>query len=494
MADKVVSRLPPPSTEDLRIAAGRFEYANRATVGGNYDIAIGCLRTSCRLVPGNLSYRQALRKVEKTKYKNNRRGSALAPLTTLTTRMRLLGASRRKEYRKVLEYGEAILARNPWDKGAQLHMARAADALGMEALAIWILQQAREKDPKDVDVNRALARLLEKDGHFQQAITMWELVRKARPQDVEAQDKAKELAATATIARGNYAGAAQNAGEAVATRTAGAEPPPKALGKPGVADTQQMSPVKTREAREEAVLRARLADDPGNVDAYVRLAALHVRHGQLAEARSLLEQGLEATRGAFEVAVALADLEVEPLRQQLARTEEQLKLKPQEAKLQKAHAELAAQINARELECFRLKAEHDTEDRTSRYELGVRLLRAGQVEEAIGVFQAVRAEPRLRWKALMQLGYCFKARQNWPLARRNFEEALSGMPGGEETPRKELLFCLAEGYADGGELPRAMELAMELANLDYGFRNIGRLLEEWQGRAQGNNSVKATGK
>src|SRR5205085_1812980 len=110
-------------------------------------------------------------------------------------------------------------------------------------------------------------------------------------------------------------------------------------------------------------------------------------------------------------------------------------------------------------------------------------------------FQGVRSEARLRWKALVQLGYCFKARQNWPLARRNFEEALAGVPQGEDGQRKELLFCLAEGYADGGELPRAIELAMELANQDYGYKNIGRLLEEWQGRsAQGSGSVRATGR
>ena len=58
-------QLPPPSNEDLRIAARQFEYANRASVGGNHDIAIRCLQDSCRLAPGNLSYRQTLRKVEK---------------------------------------------------------------------------------------------------------------------------------------------------------------------------------------------------------------------------------------------------------------------------------------------------------------------------------------------------------------------------------------------------------------------------------------------
>src|SRR5437764_1461878 len=52
--------------------------------------------------------------------------------------------------------------------------------------------------------NRALARLLEKAGHFAEAIKLWELVRQAHPADVEAQHKAKDLAASETIARGHY--------------------------------------------------------------------------------------------------------------------------------------------------------------------------------------------------------------------------------------------------------------------------------------------------
>jgi hypothetical protein len=42
------------------------------------------------------------------------------------------------------------------------------------------------------------------------------------------------------------------------------------------------------------------------------------------------------------------------------------------------------------------------------------------------------------------------------------------------------MFQLATGYAENGELPRGIELGCELANLDYGFNNIGALIEQWQ--------------
>lgn len=48
--------------------------------------------------------------------------------------------------------------------------------------------------------------------------------------------------------------------------------------------------------------------------------------------------------------------------------------------------------------------------------------------------------------------------------------------------RKELLFLLAQGAAENGDLQKAVDLGNELANEDFGFRDIGRLLDEWQER------------
>ncbi len=104
----------------------------------------------------------------------------------------------------MLECGEEILSRNPWDVSAQMDMAESAEAMDFVELGIWLLEQARQKDQKDANVNRALARLYEKCGEFNRAIALWDLVRTAEPSDMEAQGKAKDLAASETIARGNY--------------------------------------------------------------------------------------------------------------------------------------------------------------------------------------------------------------------------------------------------------------------------------------------------
>jgi tetratricopeptide (TPR) repeat protein len=483
MADHAPSRLPPLTPEQRRVAAGQFERANQAIAKGNFDYGIQLLLNCCKLDPTSLIYRRTLRQAQKAKHGNNQRGSALAALTTSAAKVRVKAALRAGEYAKALEYGEQILVRNPWDTGAQLGMAAAFDGLGLLDLAVWTLEQARQNNANNVKVNRAMARLCEKRGNFAQAIILWELVRRADPKDEEAQHKAKDLAASDTIARGNYA-------SSVGDKHADAESPDEqapeeTAAEAPVAQTQVATPpAQDRTAREAAPLLAKLKTDPANRLLYLQLATLYRRAEQFDQARDILQQGLGPTGNHFDLAVELADVDIDPFRQNLALTEHKLETVPDSEELRKIRARLFKEINTRELALFRQKADRYPTEMGHRFELGVRLLRAGQLDEAIRALQAARADPRYQWKALMYLGYCFKQRNNWRLAQRNFEDALGHLPAGEERIRKELLFQLAQGAAETGDLPKAVEVGYELANLDFGFHDIGRLLDEWQSRMQ----------
>ena len=488
MADHDAAPLNP-TPDRRRIAAGQFERANQVIATGNYDYGIQLLLMCCKEDPANLVYRQALRQTEKAKYKNNLRGSRFAFLTTWATKAKLKAAKQTRDYLTVLEHGEAILVRNPWDVGTQMDMAEAARTLGLLDLAVWILEQARQKDPRDATVNRALARLYEQRGNFSQAIALWELVRKAVPHDVEAQHKAKDLAASATIARGRYEDAVQRtpSGEADGdeedeedTATEAKKPAPS----PYLHAGRTAEPAGDRNSREVATLRARIEADPTHAGTYLHLAGILRRTGQLDQARDVLRQGLGPAGNPFEMSLELADLDIEPFRQNLAITEAKLEANADDGELRKIRIRLLKEINTREMDLYRQKADRYPTEQVHRLELGIRLLRAGQVDEAIRELQAARADPRLHWRALLYLGYSFKSRNNWRLAQRNFEEALHHLPAGEDGSRKEILFQLAQGLAEAGELARAVDLGCELANLDFSYRDIGRLLDEWQSKLQ----------
>jgi len=366
--------------------------------------------------------------------------------------------------------------------------------LGLLDMAVWILEQARQKSPDDPPVNRALARLYEKRGNFAQAIALWELVHKVDPGDDEALSKVKDLAANETIARGQYESAvAGSSGRFPRNNDDTDEPETPRPGNPARKRTEpsarperadsdsDTSPLEKRAAREVTTLKARVESNPTNANAYLQLAALYRKNGQLDQAKALLTRGLGPTGNDFELTVELADLDIEPFRQNLAITEQRLEDSPDE-ELRRIRVRLLKEINSRELDLYRMKAERYPSDTSSRFELGVRLLRAAQVEEAIRELQAARNDPKFLWKSLLYLGHCFKSRNSWKLARRNFEEALQNLPQSEEGARKELFFQLAQGCADAGDLQEAVNYATELANLDFGYRAIGELLDVWQER------------
>jgi serine/threonine protein kinase len=195
---------PPGSPEQSRAAAGQFERAAEVLGHGNYEYGLRLLASCCKLDPANLMYRQALRKAQKAKHRNTPPNKTLGWLTGLPSRARLKTAKRIGDHQRVLELGEEMLNQNPWDLGTQMDMAAAAEGLGLLNLAAWILEEARQTERKDLNLQRALARVYEKLGKLSTALALWESVRKAAPDDGDAHRKAQELAARDTIARGGY--------------------------------------------------------------------------------------------------------------------------------------------------------------------------------------------------------------------------------------------------------------------------------------------------
>jgi tetratricopeptide (TPR) repeat protein len=473
MSRQSEASVQPPTPEERRVAVGQFERANQVLATGNHDYGTQLLLNCCKLDPGNLLYRKALRRAQKVKHKNNLKGSKLSFLTNSPAWTKLKAAKTANDHLRVLECGEEILNRNPWDVSAQMDMAESAEALEFTDVAVWMLEQARHKDEKNATVNRALARLYEKCGEYNRAIALWDLVRSTDPGDLEAQHKAKDLAASETIARGNYA-----------AKVEGNAPPPKDSALERVLERTEGSSSQDRIQREVTSIRARIEKDPTNSLAYLQLAAVYRRADLPNDAAKVLAEGLLPTGNSFEIASELADVEIEPFRRNLAVLERKLTANPADDELRRLRVQLLREINSRELNLFRQKAERYPTDMAHRLELGIRLLRAGQSDAAIIDLQAARSDPRQRGRALQFLGHCFKSRKNWRLAERNFEEALQALPANDENTRKELLFLLASGAAENGDLNKAIEMGYELANIDFAFRDIGRLLDEWQAKLQ----------
>ena len=433
--------VPSPTADQKRIAQDSFAQAREAIAERQLDYAIALLLTCCKLDPGNFFYRQTLRKTQKDKFGNNLRGSRFAFLTTPRWKAKVKGAKRSRDYLRVLEHAEQVLCRNPWDMGTQMDMAEAFDALGLSDLAVFTLDQARQKYPRDATLNRALARLFEKRGDFQKAIVLWQLVRESHPSDVEAAHKAKDLAASETIAKGQYEEAA-----------AGTKESP-VLGRIEARAVEKQDKV----AREADPLREAHRGRPDRAEPCTSSSpAVYRRHGQADRARAALQQGLGPTGNAFQIQLELMDIDLVPVRKNLEHTEARLRKLRHEprptTRRRTTTDDRARTMTEKELTPTPGQARQGDQRPGDRHLPGEgrsvpdrgastgsnsapACSRPTWSNEAIEELQQAQRDDRLKWKAEMYLGVCFKKRNNWRLAQRNFEEALAGHParrGGRE--------------------------------------------------------------
>ena len=242
----------------------------------------------------------------------------------------------------------------------------------------------------------------------------------------------------------------------------------------------------------------RLEADPTEPSLYIQLANVYRRHGQNDRAKATLQQGLAPSGQHVSLQLALLELELAPFQRNLDIAEKKLielrhKIDANEDldndgptldELERSRAKLHKEVQSREIDLARMRADRYPSDLNYRLELGRKLVAASMIEEAIAELQQARRDEKLKGKAAMLLGQSFTTLHNWRLAQRNFEEALTLTPDSDEPSRKEILFQLATGSAENGDLPRALDLGHELANLDYGYKNIGRLLDQWHSTQQ----------
>jgi tetratricopeptide (TPR) repeat protein len=475
MSENASQPVSVPTAVEKQAAAERLALAKRLLGNGHAADAIQLIRECCRLDPANIGFRKALRSAEQEAAKDGVSGW----LGTAALRTKFKMARLSRAHLLALEHGEALLARAPSDIGCQLDMAESAMALKLTIVALWILETARQQEPNNDAVNYASSQAYEQAGLFRQSIALLSKVGPAHPQYADIQRRLKDLMAKDTIHRGYD----DKTGEAQASATDTAEMGHAEATAP---QTPALPGLSERLTREVAALRSRIAADPTNVNSYAPLVALWRSAGQFDQARDVLREGLRATSQHVDLLMALADLNIEPKRQNLAALEAKIKANPADAGLRSARNALLQDINQDELKMFRQKAKAQPGEVGLHYEVGVRLFRAKQLQEAVKEFQISRDAPRFHWQSLAYLGLSFEKLHIWQLAQRNLQDALQKLPPEEQDWRKRILFHLAQGAAAAGDLDEATARGYELANLDFTFRGIDRLLAQWgKGKTEG---------
>ncbi len=455
-----------------------FEHAQRCVEKQDYGYA-NKLFTQCVVEDlGNLVYLQNFLANLQKKLGEDHQSGRLTKLKIKSRRSALTKAAGKGDWESALQAACAALSLDPRDTSTLLELAAAYEELHNDECELYCLRCALQSDAKNIEVNRQAGLALQRMGQFDQAIACWHRVQLMLPQDEQARQSIARLSVEQTIDKGGYDSALLSSYEEDSDDQG-------SLPVPSISIAQLSKSAKPLDDRPPQVrLQAAIAEDPTVAENYVHLADIFLHKHQFDEAERLLDQGFSACgSGDLQIRSRLEDVQLRRVAHQLAIAEQSYQQDPSEEAKLLAHR-FRVQANQVELETYAARAERDPANLRLKFDLGLRLKRAGKVKEAITVLQAARTDSKRNVVVLVELGECFQHIEQYKLALSHYEqavEALAGLNEPESEIYRKALYragVLATGME---EIDRAERHLSTLAALDYGYRDVADRLDKIAG-------------
>lgn len=443
-----------------------FQYGNDAALKSNFDYAIQMYGEACKLDPGALKYRQALRGIARRKFGNEpSKVGRLVGARTQPIRLRAKSAKSKSNWTGVLEICEEAFFYNPWDVHAARDASEAAEHLGFRELAQWLMESVYAV-ANDAEFFRHAARVHEANASWNKAIDAWERVKKINPDDEDAHRQMNALSASATIQRSGL-------GDALHKRSMPAASADAAIGGDKAAALDEL---KRPQLSPEERWKKEIHDDPTHVGPYLQFADHLKAHGQLDDAEKVLSRGLKAVPEDPALQLAHADVQTGRLNRALASWSRKSKEAPDDQNARQKVEQIQVMLADHEIKELRRRIKLHPSDLGLQYDLGIRLAKAGQHRDAIAAFQQARGNPSLRVEALHQAGLSFEAEGALKLAERSYQDALKAVDVNDVALLNTIHYRLGRVCEAMGNTAAAEEHYNEVAANDYGYLDVAQRL------------------
>lgn len=458
--------------EEFAKAWAFFEKAAEAAERKSFDYAIGLYLEGLRLVPdavemGHLPLCELALRRKSSGGKGPSMVERATRLTGKTPLERLLNA-------------EYLFAKDPDQMQYAEAMLRPAIEGGCYKTAGWIanllFQKNNASDNPSVHTYLILKNAYAAIGEYEKAVAACKKAMKMKPDDAKLAEDLKYLSAEATVHRGKY-DTASDFKESVLSM----DRQEKLAAKEGVVKTEDQRLVAVKAARETLLKYPNL---PQNIHNLAQaLAALEGDRPEN-EAMELLETAYQNTKD-FGFKQRSGLIRIKQLRRKVRLTRADLEANPADDRFRAGLSELSAQLNAAELEHYRLCVENYPTDLRVKYDYGICLLRNERYDEAIPLFQDVRNDPYRRVAALDKIGVCFYKKGWYADAIDVFTQAISSYEIENDDIAKELRYNLARTYEDSGETAKALEVYRKIAQIDFAYKDVSQRVDKLRAAKNG---------
>jgi len=383
-----------------------------------------------------------------------------------------------KDPRKAFVNAVWLFGRDPDNYAYMESIAKNASRLRADDAAKWacgVCYRGLDSNPKaSAKQFSALARLLEEIGNRAMVrqepafaadalTTSVEVIRtwlRRFPKDNAAEVALKEISTKLTILKGKY-----QDGESFRASMLDAEEQRDLHDEHRT--VQREDRVAELIAKAEADYREN-ADQPGKLNHLVDLLCRQENEAQEAKAISLLQADFERT-GQYAFKQRADDIRMK----QLARPVRAATKTGDEEALKAAQI---AQLRF-ELGVFQERAERFPTDQRVKFDYAVRCFRAGQIDEAIPMFQSARNDPKNRAACGLFLGRCFFKKGYHSQAVSTLAEAVSDYEFKDDETAKSLNYWLGRAHEAGGDVAEAEKTYGNLLQVDYNYRDVRARLD-----------------
>ena len=352
---------------------------------------------------------------------------------------------------------ERYLAHDPLAEGANLALGEALQRAGWKRSALAVYAAYAEHQPRCLEACRAAGALFQEQGKHAEALAMYEAALKVDPRDQDALKARKDLAAE---------GALRSSGIEKATSSRELIKDKEQQRQLERQDRLQLSAEEVEQELEQ--VEAKLQETPQDTRLLRRGARLREMAKDLQGALDLVEQLLRVAPADGEVQELAGDLRI--------RLQEQMVLKAERAGDQAAADRARGALQQLRVGEARRRVERNPTDLAARFDLGIGLLAAGEVDAAIAELQQAVKDPRKKNEALFALGRAFQQKNLPELALGQFDKAIQA--AGSGVLAKEALYEMGAICQGLGKRDDALRHFTRILEQDIGFRDVAQKVEQ----------------
>jgi len=331
---------------------------------------------------------------------------------------------------------------------ALLALADTAAAARQPAIEARYIEAADDFSPSDPAVIRRRAQLATRSGRIDEAVALWQQVEQLDPSDSEPAKMVARLTIDQSRARVGLETAlcetslAGSPAAEPADSTDSADDLPRSQLSDGNWQLPCELPHLTAEIKRTPLQQLELAvrEYPANGELYLQLASLYLAKGRDYDAERLLVKGREAVPDDLRVRNLWEDVTMLRANARVAAAKQQAETDGTPAS-RAALAEARAKRDRQEIEIYQQRVKREPDNARLQYQLGLRLHKAGKLNEAAARFEAAMKSPTERPAAAFALGECLQSAGQLAEALRAYRQAAEAavIPGQTDWRKRALL-------------------------------------------------------